>query len=185
MHAALTLAAVLGDDQALGAPTVGTWFPAVGRGAPLEPGMLLGTLVRAGRSVAVTAPKRVGGVAVDVAGPGAWVAYGEVLVHAGEGTGVLPTRAVRAARPSDAPDDVTLVTAETDGTIYLRPEPGSPTFVTEGAEIGLRATIALVEVMKTFTPVRAPLAGTVVRVCVDDGAPVEAGDALFWMRPGA
>lgn len=182
MHAALTLPAVLLDDQALGAPTVGRWRPVIGRGAPLEPGLVLGYLVRAGRSVAVTAPRRAGGVAVDVADSGSWLAYGETVALAGQGTGVIPVRAPGPARPSDVPDDVTLVTAETDGTIYLHPDPGSPAFVTEGAEIGLRATIALVEVMKTFTPVRAPAAGTIARVCVDDGAPVEAGDALFWLR---
>jgi acetyl-CoA carboxylase biotin carboxyl carrier protein len=185
VHGALSLVASLGADDALSAPTVGTWRAAVGRGAPLEPGMILGYLHRAGRSVAVTAPARTGGVAVDVTASGAWIAFGETLVQSGEGAGVAVARPGRSARPSDIPDDATIIEAETDGTIYLRSDPTAPAFVSEGDTIAVRATVALVEVMKTFTPVRATVAGTVVRVCVDDGAAVEAGDALFWLRPSA
>ena len=46
------------------------------------------------------------------------------------------------------------------------------------------ATLGLVEVMKTFTPLRAPLEGVVERLLVADGAPVRQGQALIWLRTG-
>jgi acetyl-CoA carboxylase biotin carboxyl carrier protein len=73
------------------------------------------------------------------------------------------------------------VTADTDGTFYSRPEPGAPDFVAEGDEVARAATLGLVEVMKTFSPVRAPVAGVVVKVLVGDGEAVRAGQALMWI----
>jgi biotin carboxyl carrier protein len=45
------------------------------------------------------------------------------------------------------------------------------------------ATVALVEVMKTFTPVRAPVGGTWVRRALLDGDAVDAGQTVGWIRP--
>ncbi|MFK7928521.1 MAG: acetyl-CoA carboxylase biotin carboxyl carrier protein subunit [Myxococcota bacterium] len=175
----------LASDGTLGSPSVGTWRPAIGLGAPLTPGMVLGTLDRAGDVLVVTAPASAHGVALHVAPDGSWVAFADVLVRPGEGG--LGDAADLAAAPSsrghgDVPADVTVLRADTDGTVYLRPEPGAPSFTTEGAAVEALSTIALVEVMKTFTPVRAPQTGEIVRVCVEEGASVEAGDALFWFR---
>jgi acetyl-CoA carboxylase biotin carboxyl carrier protein len=76
-----------------------------------------------------------------------------------------------------------VIRTDTDGTVYLRPEPGAACFVTAGQAVRAQETLALVEVMKTFTPVRAQVEGTVARVCVSDGDPVTEGDVLFWMDP--
>jgi acetyl-CoA carboxylase biotin carboxyl carrier protein len=171
------------DGEALCAPTPGRWLPAIGLGAPLRAGLPLGVIEQAGRAVPIVAPPDAAGVAVVVYRRGAWVAYGAALVRAGEGTGPLAEAAPTVARAADLPADAVPVTAETDGTVYLRAAPDKPAFVTEGAEVAAHATLALVEVMKTFTPVRAPMAGTVVRIAARDGAPVEAGATLFWMRP--
>lgn len=176
--------AAVNKDGVLGAPSVGSWFPTIGLGAPLQPGQVIGVLRRAGRELQVAAPRGAGGVALHVAPPGAWVAYGEEIVEMGEGGGAVAVRAPASTRPKDVPDDVTVLTTDTDGTIYLRPDPSSPAFTSEGASVSPMDTVALVEVMKTFTPVRASLGGTVVRVCVEDGDSVSAGDPLFWVRGG-
>ena len=162
------------------APTVGTWRPAVARGAPLTPGQVLGTLERAGRWVPVEAPRGVGGIAVRVRPAGSWVAFGETLVEAGEG--VLGAVTEEAVVDADAPPPgITVVRAETDGTVYLRPEPGAPPFAALGAEVSAHQTVALVEVMKTFHPARTPIAGAVERVLVDDGAAITADAPLLWI----
>ncbi|MBT3221677.1 MAG: acetyl-CoA carboxylase biotin carboxyl carrier protein, partial [Proteobacteria bacterium] len=62
------------------------------------------------------------------------------------------------------------------------PEPGAPPFVSQGAEVGERATLALVEVMKTFSPVRTQWSGVVTRILIEDGASIEAGQAMFWIQ---
>lgn len=169
------------DDATLGAPSVGTWRPSVGLGHPITPGLALGVLVRDGVPLTVFAPPAVGGVAVSVAEAGRWVAYGEVLVRTGEGG--LAEEGEAVVPVSGGPEGAVAVRAETDGTVYLHPEPGTPAYAPEGQAVDANDTVALVEVMKTFTPVRAPVAGTVVRVDVLDAGSVAAGDAIVWVKP--
>lgn len=70
------------------------------------------------------------------------------------------------------------VTSPMVGTVYLQPEPGSAPFVTVGAQVKEGDTLLIVEAMKTLNHIPAPRAGTVRRILVDDGAPVEYGAPL-------
>ncbi len=170
-----------GDDVVC--PTVGTWTPAVGDGMALRPDMVLGHVATAGELRPVLAPRAVHGAVVQVLPAGAPVDAGTVLCR--QGSTVLADGDAPAARKaSDVPDGVVEVKADTDGTFYARSEPGAPAFVEAGASVGAAATLGLVEVMKTFTPVKAPVAGTVEKVLVGDGESVEAGQTLVWIRQG-
>ena len=59
------------------------------------------------------------------------------------------------------------------GTAYLAPEPGGKKFVEVGKKINKGDTIMIVEAMKTMNHVPSPIAGTVKKICVEDGQPVE------------
>jgi acetyl-CoA carboxylase biotin carboxyl carrier protein len=65
------------------------------------------------------------------------------------------------------------------GVAYLSAEPGSPPFVTVGQTVAAGQTLLLIEAMKTFNQIKAPKAGTVARVLVVNGAPVEYGEVLM------
>ena len=65
------------------------------------------------------------------------------------------------------------------GVAYLSPEPGAPAFVTPGQVVAAGQTLLLIEAMKTFNQIRAPKAGTVARILVSNGVPVEYGEALM------
>jgi acetyl-CoA carboxylase biotin carboxyl carrier protein len=65
------------------------------------------------------------------------------------------------------------------GVAYLLPEPGSPPFVTVGQVVAAGQTLLLIEAMKTFNQIKAPKAGTVARVLVANGSPVEYGEVLM------
>jgi acetyl-CoA carboxylase biotin carboxyl carrier protein len=65
------------------------------------------------------------------------------------------------------------------GTVYLAGEPGAPTFVKEGDRVREGQTLLIIEAMKVMNPIRAPRAGTVSRVLVVNGAPVEYGEPLL------
>ncbi len=174
----------LEDDRVI-APTVGTWEPAVGEGTPLRGGMPLGTLVRSAARVPVLAPRRVAGVATQVLPGGTPTVYGTDLLTVGFGASVAAAGTTSTADSTEAggpPEGVTAVVADTDGTFYGRPQPGAEAFATSGATVARASTLGLVEVMKTFTPVRAPVAGRLERVWVDDGDAVQAGQPLFWIR---
>ena len=64
------------------------------------------------------------------------------------------------------------------GTAYLAPEPGGKKFVEVGKKINKGDTIMIVEAMKTMNHVPSPVAGTVKKICVEDGQPVEYGHII-------
>ena len=64
------------------------------------------------------------------------------------------------------------------GTAYLAPEPGGKKFVEVGKKINKGDTIMIVEAMKTMNHVPSPIGGTVKKICVEDGQPVEYGHTI-------
>ena len=169
--------ALKSPDQ-LDAPTVGVWVPEVSAGAVVTPGLRLGRLLRARRWIAVHAPSGVSGQVLTTAAPRAMVEAGQALVTLGSLTGAV------AAAPAEetVADGVTVVRAGMTGTLYRRPAPDQPEFAPAGQAVDAKKTIALIEVMKTFTPLSAPSAGTIERWLVDDAAPVEAGQPVAWIK---
>ncbi|MDB5368713.1 MAG: accB, partial [Roseomonas sp.] len=65
------------------------------------------------------------------------------------------------------------------GVAYLSSEPGAAPFVTVGARVVAGQTVLLIEAMKTFNQIKAPKAGTVTRILVESGSPVEYGAPLL------
>jgi acetyl-CoA carboxylase biotin carboxyl carrier protein len=86
------------------------------------------------------------------------------------------TAAAAAAEPAEEPGTVT---SPMVGTAYLQPEPGSAPFVRVGDSVSEGQTILIIEAMKTMNQIPAPHAGTVRRILVEDGAPVEFGAPLM------
>ncbi len=65
------------------------------------------------------------------------------------------------------------------GIAYLAPDPGSPPYVNLGQAVTAGQTVLLIEAMKTFNQIKSPKAGTVTRILVTPGAPVEYGEPLL------
>jgi acetyl-CoA carboxylase biotin carboxyl carrier protein len=65
------------------------------------------------------------------------------------------------------------------GIAYLSPEPSAPPFVTAGQVVSAGQTLLLIEAMKTFNQIKAPKSGTVSRILVISGSPVEYGQPLM------
>jgi acetyl-CoA carboxylase biotin carboxyl carrier protein len=89
-----------------------------------------------------------------------------------------------AVETAPAPDAVKIESAGTVkspmvGTAYLRPAPESAAFVEVGSTVKAGEKILLVEAMKTFNEIIAPRSGTVTSILVQDGQPVEYGQALL------
>lgn len=111
----------------------------------------------------------------------------QVLVQA-----AAPTYAAAPAAAAPAPAGAAAPAAEADpaslpgavtspmvGTVYLAPEPGAATFVSIGQQVAEGDTLLIVEAMKTMNHIPAPRAGTVKRILIEDGAPVEYGTPLM------
>lgn len=97
-------------------------------------------------------------------------------------TGMAATPAAPAAAAS-APDDPAqhpgAVTSPMVGTCYLAPEPGAAAFVSVGAKVAEGQTLLIIEAMKTMNHIPAPRSGTVRRILIEDGSPVEYGAPLM------
>jgi acetyl-CoA carboxylase biotin carboxyl carrier protein len=96
---------------------------------------------------------------------------------------MMPAPAAPLAAPapnSDAvdPNHPGLVTSPMVGVAYLSPEPGAAHFVELGARVAAGQTLLLIEAMKTFNQIKAAKAGTVTRIFVESGMPVEYGEPL-------
>lgn len=65
------------------------------------------------------------------------------------------------------------------GVVYLAPEPGAKTFVQVGTSVKAGDTVALVEAMKTFNPIKSDKDGVVKEILVTDAAAVEFDQPLI------
>ena len=73
----------------------------------------------------------------------------------------------------------TVVKSPIVGTAYLASEPGAKPFVSVGKKIKKGETIMIVEAMKTMNHVPSSLDGTVKKICVEDGQPIEYDQVLI------
>ena len=92
-----------------------------------------------------------------------------------------PTEAATggSAKPgSDLPDGH-VVRAPMVGTFYASPAPDKPSFVTVGQAVKAGDTLGIIEAMKMFNPIEADVSGTVLKVMVESGQPIEFDEPLF------
>jgi acetyl-CoA carboxylase biotin carboxyl carrier protein len=65
------------------------------------------------------------------------------------------------------------------GTFYRAPSPGAPAFVEVGQSVSKGQTLCIIEAMKLLNEIESDAAGTVKAILVENGQPVEYGQALF------
>ncbi|KEO60451.1 acetyl-CoA carboxylase biotin carboxyl carrier protein [Thioclava indica] len=90
-----------------------------------------------------------------------------------------PAPSDAAPATDDPADHPGAVASPMVGTAYMSPEPGASAFVKPGDQVKEGQTLMIVEAMKTMNHIPAPKAGTVKRILVDDGQPVEFGTTLM------
>ncbi|HVV82745.1 MAG TPA: acetyl-CoA carboxylase biotin carboxyl carrier protein [Kofleriaceae bacterium] len=72
-----------------------------------------------------------------------------------------------------------LVTSPFVGTFYRRPNPDAPEYAKVNDKVGKGQVLCIIEAMKLMNEIEADVAGTIVGVLAEDGAPVEYGQPLF------
>ena len=83
-----------------------------------------------------------------------------------------PPAAVAANHPG-------AITSPMVGTVYMRPDPNSPEFVTKGSTVKAGDTLLIIEAMKVMNPIKAQKGGTVTQILVENAQPVEFGEVLL------
>ncbi len=98
-----------------------------------------------------------------------------------------PAAPAVAGAPSVAapqpPQDTVLVKSPIVGTYYDAPSPATPSFVKVGDTVEPGQVLCIIESMKLMNEIEAEIAGTVVAKLMENGRPVEYGEALFAIRP--
>lgn len=65
------------------------------------------------------------------------------------------------------------------GTAYLSPEPSAQAFVKVGDSVKEGQTIVIIEAMKVMNQIKAPKAGRVIQICIQDATPVEFNEIMM------
>ena len=101
-------------------------------------------------------------------------------VVSGEPGAPLPPR-----EATETPADPNLVTIEAPmvGTFYRAPNPTAAPFVAEGDVVKEGQALCIIEAMKLMNEIEAKVGGRIARVLVENGQPVEYGQALFLVEP--
>ncbi|MEZ5299137.1 MAG: biotin/lipoyl-containing protein [Verrucomicrobiales bacterium] len=86
------------------------------------------------------------------------------------------------AAPAPAPTG-TFIESPMVGTFYRRSDPEAPALVDVGTKVDKNTTVCLIEAMKVFNEIKADATGTITKILVDDGSPVQFGEALFEIDP--
>ena len=77
-----------------------------------------------------------------------------------------------------APADGPTIDAPLNGTFYLSSGPGKPHFVEVGAEVKKGEPVCIVEAMKLFNQIKAPVNCKIVRFLAEHGDAVKKGQPL-------
>jgi acetyl-CoA carboxylase biotin carboxyl carrier protein len=118
---------------------------------------------------------------------------------AGAGFQTAQPVVIAAAAPAPAPPSATPVKAETAapktdpklvyakspivGTFYEAASPETPPFVRIGEHVTPGKVLCIIESMKLMNEIEADVAGIIESKLVENGQPVEYGEALFGIRP--
>ena len=93
--------------------------------------------------------------------------------------------ATSAPAASAAASEEHLIKSPIVGTFYASASPEAQPFVRVGDFVEAGQTVCIIEAMKLMNEIEADISGEVARVLVENGQPVEYGEPLFALRPGA
>jgi acetyl-CoA carboxylase biotin carboxyl carrier protein len=93
-------------------------------------------------------------------------------------------QAAGGAKPKDSAPDVELhtITSPIVGTFYRSPSPTAESFVKVGSHVAPDSVVCIVEAMKLMNEILAETTGTVEKIYVENGQPVEYGQPLFGVK---
>lgn len=102
-----------------------------------------------------------------------------VQQYAAPAVQAAPSQAAAPAAPAAAAETGHVVKSPMVGTFYRSSAPGAPAFVEVGQSIKSGDTLCIIEAMKLLNEIDADVAGTVTKILVENGQPVEFGQPLF------
>ncbi len=96
-----------------------------------------------------------------------------------------PAEAPPVASPAAAPaaeESLHILTSPIVGTYYESSSPTTAAFAETGAAVKSGQTLCIVEAMKLMNEIQSDVSGTVAKIFVENGQPVEYGQPLFGIK---
>ncbi len=186
------------DEYIVKSPAPGRYSHIPYRGSFIEPGQYTGQLQQLNTTYKLKMPPGISGVVSQALlnDQIEFVEYGQPLFRLSTEAGKFssehqkPAQAPGITDESDrVPEGMVGVTSPTDGVFYMRPNPQSPPYATEGEEVVEGDVLGLVEVMKCFNKIKlndlgGSQKGKIKKIFKDDAAEVKFGELLFIIEPG-
>jgi len=85
--------------------------------------------------------------------------------------------------PQEGKNDLYYITSPMVGTFYTAPDPSSPPFVEIGDSVKKNQTLCIIEAMKLMNEIESEVDGTLMKIFIENGKPVEYGQRLFAIQP--
>ena len=103
-------------------------------------------------------------------------------------TPAVTTSTAPSSKPEPSAEAVQLSSGENmlspmPGTFYLASSPDADPFVKEGDSISEGDTLCIIEAMKIMNEIEAEQNGTITKILVENGKPVEYNQPLFVISP--
>jgi acetyl-CoA carboxylase biotin carboxyl carrier protein len=102
---------------------------------------------------------------------------------AAHATGEAAAGAAGPAADAGEESGLSAVRSPMVGTFYCAPSPSSPPYVDVGQRVAVGQVVCIVEAMKLMNEIESEVAGTIAKVLVQNGMPVEFNQPLFLVRP--
>jgi len=96
-------------------------------------------------------------------------------------TAAAATLAATDTAPSVV-EELHKITSPIVGTFYRAPSPTSDVFVNQGSRVAPETVVCIIEAMKLMNEIQAEVSGTIEKIYVENGQPVEYGQALFGVK---
>ncbi len=87
------------------------------------------------------------------------------------------------AAPQEGKNNLYYITSPMVGTFYSAPNPSSSPFVEIGDPVKKNQTLCVIEAMKLMNEIESEVDGTLHKIFVENGKPVEYGQKLFAIQP--
>ena len=124
------------------------------------------------------------GAAVVPYAPGPMMAAPSSQHHAApSGTPQAPSATTAADATAAADAKLIPIKSPMVGTYYAAPKQGEKAFVSVGSTVNEETDVCIIEAMKVFNVIKAETVGTIAKVLIQDGQPVEHGTVLFLVKP--
>ena len=94
-----------------------------------------------------------------------------------------PIQPTAAAKPAAEEGRRIIIKSPMVGTFYRAPAPDAPPFAEVGQDVEVGQVVCIIEAMKLMNEIKSEVAGTIVKILVENAQPVEFGQPLFVIKP--